>query len=188
MNHMSLRILLSAGLFALFASACAPDAPDASPAGEQTATDEVEAAAAPEAPPPAAEPPRPAPVATAKPRPQPSPPQPVICADCGTVSAITETTQKGEGSGAGAVAGAVAGGVAGHQVGGGRGKDVATVAGAILGAMAGHEIEKRARSTTSYDISVTMDDGSQRLINVVEPGGLTVGTKVRVEGNTIYPR
>lgn len=182
MNRASLRILLSASLFALFASACAPEAPEA---GEQTAAEEVEAAADKAAAP--AQTPQPAPAAAPRPRPQPAP-QPVVCADCGTVSAIIETKQKGEGSGAGAVAGAVAGGVAGHQVGGGRGKDVATVAGAILGAMAGHEIEKRARSTTSYDVNVAMDDGSQRLINVVELGGLTVGSKVRVEGNTIYPR
>lgn len=185
MNPASLRILLSASLFALFASACAPDAPEATEAGEQTSSEEVAAAVDQAAAP--AEAPQPAPAAAPRPRPQPAP-QPVVCADCGTVGAITETKQKGEGSGAGAVAGAVAGGVAGHQVGGGRGKDVATVAGAILGAMAGHEIEKRARSTTTYDVSVTMDDGSQRLINVAELGGLTVGSKVRVEGNTIYPR
>jgi outer membrane lipoprotein SlyB len=115
-------------------------------------------------------------------------PQPAICADCGTVAAVTPVQVKGEGSGAGAVIGAVAGGVAGHQVGGGRGKDVATAAGVILGAMAGHEVEKRTRSVTVYDISVRMDSGGQRVIRVSDPGGLTVGTPVRVEGNNIYIR
>jgi outer membrane lipoprotein SlyB len=97
------------------------------------------------------------------------------CADCGVITGITEVRRKGE----------VIGGVIGHQVGGGRGKDVATVAGAAGGAAAGHEIEKRSNSTTSYDISVRLENGSTRVVNLQTPGGLAVGDKVKVTGNSL---
>lgn len=198
MKHQHcLRTLAGACVFLFLLAGCAPDASESqtqpTASAEQTepaSTAEKPAAdTAQAAPPTQAQAPAPAPT-PAKPRPPApaKPAQPVICADCGTVAAITEVQQKGQGTGAGAVIGAVAGGVAGHQVGGGRGKDVATVAGAILGAMAGHEVEKRVRSTTTYDVRVAMEDGSQRVINVSELGGLTVGAKVRVDGNTIYLR
>ena len=88
----------------------------------------------------------------------------------------------------GSVVGAVVGGVIGHQFGGGRGKDVATVAGAAGGAMAGREIEKRARATTSYDITVSMETGGTRVVSVVDPAGLSVGSRVRVDGSNLIPR
>lgn len=172
-----------AALLAMGLTACQNDEPPAAATPPPAATEP-----APVTPPPAAAPapaPAPAPVVAPKPRPKP---QPVVCSTCGKVSAITEVKQKGEGSGAGAAIGAVAGGVAGHQVGGGRGKDVATAIGALAGAMAGHEVEKRVRATVSYDVSVAMDDGSSRTINVTELGGLTVGQSVNVEGTTIAPR
>ncbi len=199
--------ILSAALLAATLGACSPNSDsqkpndqasqaDASVPGDSTAPDVSPApSATPEqtatptsAPPPAT--PKPATPRPATPRPQAAAPtpQPTVCSDCGTIASITAVQQKGDGSGAGAIAGAVAGGVAGHQVGGGRGKDVATAAGAILGAMAGHEVEKRVRSNTVYDIAVSMDTGSQRVIRVMEPAGLAVGTPVRVEGNNIYLR
>jgi len=107
------------------------------------------------------------------------------CSECGEIVGINEVRQKGEGSGAGAVMGAVIGGVIGHQVGGGRGKDAATVAGAAGGAMAGHEIEKRSKSTVSYDVSVRMDKGGTRVINMTQLSGFTVGDKVRVTGDSL---
>lgn len=180
----SIPAIAAASLLALALGACSPEAAE-SEAGEETL---AEASPSPEpaaeaTPKPAA--PAPVPVAAARPA---APPPPPVCYECGTVVSITEVKQKGQGSGAGAVAGAVAGGVAGHQVGGGRGKDVATVAGAILGAMAGHEVEKRVRSTLSYDVAIAMEPGGQRVINVTELGGLTVGAPVRVEGNNIFLR
>lgn len=179
----SIPAIAAASLLALTLGACAPEA------AESEAGEEALAAEASPSPEPTAEatpkPAAPVPVAAARPA---APPPPPVCYECGTVTSITEVKQKGQGSGAGAVAGAVAGGVAGHQVGGGRGKDVATVAGAILGAMAGHEIEKRARATTSYDVAIAMEPGGQRVINVTELGGLTVGAPVRVEGNNIFLR
>lgn len=180
--------LTGAALLALGLAACQTEEPPAAEQAPATAAAETTTTTTTPAPAPAAAPapaPEPAPVARPKPRPKPAP---VVCSTCGRVTAIVEVKQKGEGSGAGAAIGAVAGGVAGHQVGGGRGKDVATAIGAIAGAMAGHEIEKRARSTLSYDISVAMEDGSTRTINVADLGGLTVGQAVHVEGTTLRPR
>ena len=81
------------------------------------------------------------------------------CAECGVVQSVREVETKGEGSGLGAVGGAVVGGVLGNQVGGGNGKKVMTVVGAVGGAVAGNEIEKRVKSTKSYEITVRFDDG-----------------------------
>jgi outer membrane lipoprotein SlyB len=185
MNQTLMWKPLAAILLAGALGACAPDrSEDSAEAVYEEDAEEV----APATPEPTATPAPAAPPVAAAPRPRPAAPQPTVCADCGTVAAVTPVQVKGEGSGAGAVIGAVAGGVAGHQVGGGRGKDVATAAGVILGAMAGHEVEKRTRSVTVYDISVRMDTGGQRVIRVAEPAGIAVGTPVRVEGNNIYLR
>lgn len=145
-------------------SACAPPLDDATldAADEGASADERAAAAAP------------APAA--------------VCNDCGTVSAIQPVQQKGEGSGAGALAGAVIGGVIGHQFGGGRGKDAATVIGAVGGGVAGHEVEKNMKSTTYYQVTVRMDAGGTRTVNVGSAAGIAVGTPVRLVGNNLELR
>ena len=183
-THPLIRTLAIATI-AAWLSACAPETPQDAAAEE--AAEQAEATASPTAEPTPAPPPPQA--AAPKPRPAaPAQPQPTVCADCGTVAAITPVQVKGEGSGAGAVAGAVAGGVAGHQFGSGRGNDAATAAGAILGAIAGHQVEKRVRSTTVYDVSVSMDSGGQRVVRVIDASGISVGTPVIVEGNNLRLR
>jgi outer membrane lipoprotein SlyB len=107
------------------------------------------------------------------------------CANCGTVSAIREMEKKGEGTGLGAIGGAVVGGVIGNQFGGGRGKKVLTVAGAAGGAYAGHQVEKSARSTKTWNVTVRMDNGRNRTIALGAAPALAVGDKVRIEGNNI---
>jgi outer membrane lipoprotein SlyB len=102
------------------------------------------------------------------------------CKDCGTVVDVKTLKQKGEGSGLGAVAGGVVGGVLGHQVGSGRGKDVATVAGAAGGAYAGHQVEKNAKSTTSYQVVVKLEDGNTRTFNFSSPTSYKAGDKVKI--------
>jgi len=181
-------LLMSA---ALIAGCNKPSEPaEATPVTEQPTP-------APVAPAPIPEPtPAPAPAPAPKPKPKPVPkpvqpaplPPPQVCYDCGTVTSITPVSQKGEAGAVGTIGGAAAGGVIGHQFGGGKGKDAATVGGAILGAIAGREIEKRARSTTVYDIGVRMEDGSSRTVTVADPGALSVGSAVRVEGNNLRPR
>mgnify|MGYP003575897143 CR=1 FL=1 len=106
-----------------------------------------------------------------------------ICNVCGTVQAVQEVKEKGQGSGIGAIGGAVVGGLLGNQVGGGNGKKVMTVVGAVGGGLAGHEAEKHVRATTAYDVQVRMEDGSVRTFRRTEP--LNPGTRVTVDGNTL---
>jgi len=103
------------------------------------------------------------------------------CAECGVIEAVREIDAKGEGSGIGAVGGAVVGGVLGHQVGGGRGQDIATV----VGAVAGNEIEKRVKSTKSYEITVRFEDGSSRVINEASAPSWRTGDRVKVINGVI---
>ncbi len=164
--------LMSVTGLAMAMVACAPAMDDTTAAAEEDAKTEAAAAT----PAPTA---RPAPAQAAA---------PAVCANCGTVTNVETVTEKGEGSGIGAVAGAVMGGVIGHQFGGGSGKKVATAAGAIGGAAAGHEVEKRRNSATYYRVTVRMDDGGSRVVNVGSTGGISVGTPVRVVGNNLELR
>lgn len=107
------------------------------------------------------------------------------CADCGVVESVREVDVKGQGSGLGAAGGAVVGGVLGHQVGGGRGNDVMTAVGAVGGAVAGNEVEKRVKSSKSYEITVRFDDGSSRAISEANAPSWSAGDKVRVVNGVI---
>ncbi|MDO8374228.1 MAG: glycine zipper 2TM domain-containing protein [Polaromonas sp.] len=141
--------------------------------------------------------PRPAP---AKPVVQPRPavvaqapaPKPVVCADCGTVEAVTAVQRQGEVNGVavgnttvglGTVAGGVVGGLLGNQVGGGSGKTAMTVLGAAGGAFAGNQIEKNMKKVTVYQVRVRMNDGSVRTVEV--SSSIPVGSRVIVEGNNL---
>jgi len=108
-----------------------------------------------------------------------------VCANCGTVEAVTPIQREGKATGAGAVAGAVLGGLVGNQFGGGDGKTVATVVGALGGGWAGNTVEKRMKKDTVYQVEVRMEDGSLRTLEQNSPA--TVGARVTVDGNTITP-
>lgn len=123
------------------------------------------------------------PVAVATP--MPPPPPRVICAHCGTVTAVTPVQRDGAGSGAGAVAGAVLGGLLGNQVGGGTGKTIATVVGAVGGGYAGNTVEKRMKKETVYHIDLRMEDGSTMRLEHASP--LSVGAHVTVNNGVITP-
>lgn len=125
---------------------------------------------------------------SAAPRAERAPAPAPVCDNCGTVSDIQPVKQKGEGTGAGALAGAVIGGVIGHQFGGGRGKDAATVIGAVGGGVAGNEVEKNMKSSTYYQVTVQMEAGGTRTVNVGTTAGIAVGTPVRVIGNNLELR
>lgn len=114
---------------------------------------------------------------------RPAPPR--VCDNCGTIASIETLKAKGKGSGLGIVAGAVVGAVVGHQIGSGRGNDAATVAGAVGGGFAGNEIEKRAKGTTYYHVSVSMDSGGMRTLDVESLNGLSTGSRVKVIGNSL---
>ncbi|MDI1267978.1 MAG: glycine zipper 2TM domain-containing protein [Polaromonas sp.] len=134
--------------------------------------------------------PRPVVVAQA-PAPIPAP-RPVVCADCGTVEAVTAVQRQGEVNGVavgnttvglGTVAGGVIGGLLGNQVGGGSGKTAMTVLGAAGGAFAGNQVEKNMKKVTVYQVRVRMNDGSVRTVEV--SSSIPVGSRVIVEGNNL---
>ena len=107
------------------------------------------------------------------------------CKECGTVSDVKTIKKEGEGSGVGAVAGGVLGGVLGHQVGSGRGNTAATIVGAGAGAYAGHQVEKHQKSTTSYRVIVTMEDGTTKTFNYSAQTSYKVGDPVKVVNNKL---
>lgn len=189
-GHVSARHLAGAeqAVVASVPALQTPPAVDAPPSPTVVATAPASKPAAPKRVPK----PAPAPAAAATPAtttvpaaPMPAPPPAPICRDCGTVTAIREVQTPGSANGVGAIAGGVVGGVIGNQVGKGSGRDAARILGAIGGAVAGHQIEKRARTTTRYDIDVRMDDGQLRTISRSTPPELRIGDAVRLQGDTL---
>lgn len=78
-------------------------------------------------------------------------------------------------------------GVLGNRVGGGRGKDFMTVVGALGGAVAGHQIEKKVKTTKSYEITVRFEDGATRVFTEANPPAWRQGDKVTVINDRIQP-
>ena len=107
------------------------------------------------------------------------------CAECGVIESVREVDAKGKGSGLGAVGGAVVGGLLGNQVGAGRGKDAMTVVGAVGGAVAGNEVEKRVKTTRSYEITVRLNDGTTRVISETGQPTWHPGDKVKIVNGVI---
>lgn len=102
------------------------------------------------------------------------------CSECGVIESIRAVEVKGQASGLGAVTGGVAGAVVGSQFGSGNGRTALGVLGAAGGAYAGHEIEKNMKKTTSWRVTVRMDDGTTRsLIQPAQPA-FGVGEKVKL--------
>lgn len=108
-----------------------------------------------------------------------------VCANCGVVLAVNVTEEEGKGSGVGVVAGGVVGGLVGNQVGQGTGRDLATIAGVVGGAFAGNKIEKQAKKTKSYDITVKMDDGSEHIYRQAAVPDMVKGQKVKIENDVV---
>ena len=109
------------------------------------------------------------------------------CAECGVIESTREVETKGEGSGLGAAGGAVVGGVLGSQIGHGSGTKIATVIGAVGGAVAGNEVEKRVKSTKSFEVTVRLDDGSTRVIHEASAPTWRTGDHVKVIDGAIRP-
>jgi outer membrane lipoprotein SlyB len=93
--------------------------------------------------------------------------------------------QKGDAGMVGTLGGAAAGGLLGNQFGHGKGKTAMTVVGVLGGALAGREVESQVKAKTVYNVTVNMDDGSQRVVTVDSLNGLGAGSKVRVIGNSL---
>lgn len=121
----------------------------------------------------------------AKPVPTAAVSEKAICTNCGVVLSVNERDEEGKGSGLGAVAGAVTGGLIGNQVGQGTGKDVATLVGVFGGAIAGDKIEKHVKKTKIYDISIRMDNGTERVLSQSSNPNIKTGDKVKVENEIV---
>lgn len=113
---------------------------------------------------------------------------PAICRSCGRVESVRTIQHAAQPSGLGIAAGAVLGGVLGNQVGGGNGRTLATVAGAVGGGYAGNEVEKRSRTTISYQVRVRMEDGSIRTFPYAQQPGWNTGDRVRVVNGHLTSR
>ncbi|OGA13277.1 MAG: hypothetical protein A3D95_13850 [Betaproteobacteria bacterium RIFCSPHIGHO2_12_FULL_69_13] len=110
-----------------------------------------------------------------------------VCSVCGVVESVREVERPGESSGAGVVAGGVAGAVVGRQFGEGRTRDAATVLGAVGGAVAGDMIEKRVKTSKSYEITIRFEDGSTRVLTEANPPAWRPGDRVRVVDGQVRP-
>ena len=109
---------------------------------------------------------------------------PAVCTECGVVVSVSEKTIMGKGTGVGAIAGGVAGAVIGHDIGENR---AGTAIGAVVGGIAGHQIERSARSTKRYDVSVRMQDGSVKTISTGTPPPWRAGDRVRLHNGVLKP-
>ena len=109
------------------------------------------------------------------------------CSSCGRVESVTALQQAAPASGVGIGVGAVLGGLLGNQVGGGNGRTLATVAGAVAGGYGGNEVEKRSRTTTSYQVRVRMENGTMRTFPQ-DGEGWRVGDRVRVVDGALTSR
>lgn len=106
------------------------------------------------------------------------------CNECGKVTTVRVTENKGKGGPIGMIAGGVVGGLLGHQVGAGRGKDVATVAGAAGGAYAGHKVEEKMTSSKTWAVSVKFENGDERVFNFDKDAGFATGDPVKAVGTS----
>lgn len=113
---------------------------------------------------------------------------PAICDNCGRVESVVAIQEQAKPSGLGIAAGAVLGGVLGNHVGNGNGRTLATVAGAVAGGYGGNEVEKRTRSTTTYQVRVRMEDGHVRTFPQDGQDGWRVGDRVRVVNGALTSR
>lgn len=102
------------------------------------------------------------------------------CDKCGRIESVQAIQQAAQPSGVGIAAGAIIGGLLGNQIGDGSGRKLATVAGAVGGGYAGNEVEKRTRSTTTYEIRVRMEDGTIQTLPQANSNGWQVGDRVKM--------
>ncbi len=110
------------------------------------------------------------------------------CLDCGRIESVQPVQAAAPASGLGVGVGAVVGGLLGNQVGKGNGRTLATIAGAVGGGYAGNEVEKRTRTSTTYEVRVRMDDGEVRTFPQNGTNGWRAGDRVRVVNGALTSR
>ena len=103
----------------------------------------------------------------------------------GVVESVREVEQKGDAKGIGAVGGGLAGAVLGHNIG--DHNKLVTVLGAAGGALLGNQIEKTARATKQWELTVRYDDGSTQVFNSPEQPFWHQGDRVRYYEGKLQP-
>ncbi len=119
-------------------------------------------------------------IAQTSPAPQAPLPGAPPCDTCGVVESVHYVEKQGQGSGVGLIAGGVVGGVLGNQIGSGRGNTAATIIGAGAGAYAGNQVEKNAKKTSYWVVSVKLDNGSHKSITSGARPAFKQGDRVKV--------
>lgn len=102
-----------------------------------------------------------------------------------TVVDVREVETDGDAKGVGAVAGGLAGAVFGHNIG--ENNKVVTVLGAAGGALLGNQIEKKARATKRWEMTLRMDDGTTQVIQSEAQPYWTPGERVRLHEGRVQP-
>jgi outer membrane lipoprotein SlyB len=103
----------------------------------------------------------------------------------GMVESVRQVEDKGQANGVGAVGGGVAGAVLGHQLD--HGSKLVTVLGAAGGALLGNQIEKTARATKHWELTVRYDDGTTQVFNSDAQPFWHQGDRVRYYEGKLQP-
>jgi len=103
----------------------------------------------------------------------------------GMVESVRQVEDKGDAKGVGAVGGGVAGAVLGHQLD--HGNKLVTLLGAAGGALLGNQIEKTARATKHWELTVRYDDGSTQVFNSPDQPFWHQGDRVRYYEGKLQP-
>lgn len=101
------------------------------------------------------------------------------CVQCGMVENIREVRQEGETTGLGTVAGGLLGGILGRQLGD-DGSTLGMLLGMAGGAYAGNKFEQYRNKVSQYEVTVRMDDGTQRVLTYDSRPVWQVGERVRL--------
>jgi outer membrane lipoprotein SlyB len=159
-------------------------APEAAPAPQPVKKHVAKAHKAPTPPAQVAYAPPPPPVAQA-PQTYEAPKPAVKPGAYGVVESVREVEQKGDAKGVGAVGGGVAGAVLGHNIG--DHNKLVTVLGAAGGALLGNQIEKTARATKHFELTVRYDDGTTQVFNSDTAPFWHQGDRVRYYEGKLQP-
>jgi outer membrane lipoprotein SlyB len=103
----------------------------------------------------------------------------------GTVVAVREVEQKGDAKGLGAVGGGLAGAVLGHNIG--DHNKLVTILGAAGGAFVGNQVEKQARATKHWELTVNFDDGTTQTMSSPNAPFWHQGDRVRLFEGRLQP-
>ena len=103
----------------------------------------------------------------------------------GTVESVREVEVQGKANGVGAAGGSLAGAVIGHNIG--DHSKLVTVLGAAGGALLGNQIERQARATKHWEMTLRFDDGTtQSITSNVQPYWRQ-GDRVRIFEGKLQP-